>query len=302
MSSSKSNPPSNKNDSNNVSPTGTSMTRRFDVEVRGEVNSCHQKLLPVGHVMSEWDILCSCNGKRVERKEWPGNQWYMNLLQENLMQYKDAPKRVKKSAVIVSILDKISSAGARFIKFDRQTGRYCELTSDQIYEKTSNSIWTIVRNLSKDNSSSVVGATSSSSSCKRSYKKLSQQKSQPKQHSKSMPSSICGADMMTARATGDATSECYQVAATAPRLSSQPSSHENKPKCKMAKKNACDANADNYDDDTTKKNRNCSSTKRSSLPINLDKLSDEIFQYHSVDMLDDLYSSPLSSPCFSPIP
>ena len=147
-------------------------------------NACHQRLFPEGYEPSEMDILCGGQGRQGSRtvndktknlQDWPGNQRYVQILSDHVNRYMKATKRVEKTAVVVSILDVIDATGARFVKLDKKTGRYCELSSDQIYEKTSHSIRSMIKN------KSVTASMKTTTTAKR-------QATSPKHRSKSMTS------------------------------------------------------------------------------------------------------------------
>ena len=273
-----------------------------------EVNYCHQKLLPIGYLPSKLDVLCGCRGKRIDRKQWPGNQTYMQILKENLQRYTDAPKRVEKTAVIISILDGISKNGARFVKLDDKTGRYCELTADQVYEKTSHSIRSMIRNKSTDCAASPRNISSKQrSSCEKGP--YPPQKHQPKQCSQSMTSAT---SFETSAAVATMTRRGVDIGSTEMRCKNKTGSIDvfsfSSPHKQREDSMQKTHHSDLYDGFVD--SNSIYSTKRNSLPIDFEStakkeklLSDDTgLDYDHHAFVDDDSSSSLSNPSFSPLP
>jgi hypothetical protein len=90
------------------------------------------------------DILCG-RGKACGKH--PGNKKVSAAIKANLQIYGEAPKRVEKSNVVASIVRSLQENGARFIKQDKRTKQYHELSDGQAHEKTGHAI----RDLLKQN-------------------------------------------------------------------------------------------------------------------------------------------------------
>jgi hypothetical protein len=91
------------------------------------------------------DILCG-RGKACEKH--PGNKKFSAAIKANLQTYGKASKRLDKSNVVASTLRSLQENGARFIKLDRRTKQYHELSDGQAHVKTGHAI----RDLLKQNS------------------------------------------------------------------------------------------------------------------------------------------------------
>jgi anaerobic ribonucleoside-triphosphate reductase len=91
------------------------------------------------------DILC---GRGRPCGKHPGNKKFSAAIKANLQTYDEASKRLDKSNLVASILRSLQENGARFIKQDRRTKKYHELSDGQAHEKTGHAI----RDLLKQNS------------------------------------------------------------------------------------------------------------------------------------------------------
>jgi hypothetical protein len=90
------------------------------------------------------DILCG-RGKACGKH--PGNKKFSAAVKANLQLYGEASKRLEKSNVVASILGSLRENGARFIKQDKRTKQYHELSDRQAHVKTGHAI----RDLLKQN-------------------------------------------------------------------------------------------------------------------------------------------------------
>jgi hypothetical protein len=90
------------------------------------------------------DILCG-RGKACGKH--PGNKKFSAAVKANLQAYGEASKRLEKSNVVASILGSLRENGARFIKQDKRTKQYHELSDRQAHVKTGHAI----RDLLKQN-------------------------------------------------------------------------------------------------------------------------------------------------------
>lgn len=93
--------------------------------------------LPFDYKPSNKDILCG-RGKLYSKHA--GNIRYAEAINESLQQYKNAPKRVSKSAVVSSLVHRLRDDGHRFIRFDKKKGQWYELRAETIHEKTGHAI------------------------------------------------------------------------------------------------------------------------------------------------------------------
>jgi hypothetical protein len=96
-----------------------------------------QGQLPQDYKPSVTDILCGRGGTCLEH---PGNKIFSEVVRANVQKYIEAPKRVDKGLVVSSVVDSIKASGVRFIKQDKHSKLYCELSHDQAHEKTGHAI------------------------------------------------------------------------------------------------------------------------------------------------------------------
>jgi hypothetical protein len=92
--------------------------------------------LPEDYRPTTLDILCG----RGRYTNHHGNLNFTKAVHANAQRYAEATKRFDKSMVVASVIDALRDTGARFVKKDRTSNRYYELTNDQVHEKTGHAI------------------------------------------------------------------------------------------------------------------------------------------------------------------
>jgi hypothetical protein len=100
-------------------------------------NILKQGQLPEDYKPSVTDILC---GRGRACLEHSGNKIFSEVVRANAQKYIEAPKRVDKGIVVSSVVDSIKASGIRFIKQDKHSKLYYELSHDQAHEKTGHAI------------------------------------------------------------------------------------------------------------------------------------------------------------------
>jgi hypothetical protein len=105
-------------------------------------NILKPRQLPEDYELSDADILC---GRGRACLKHPGNKTFSEVVRANLQRYIDAPKRVDKSIVVASVADSLKESGGRFIKRDKHSKLYCELSDDQAHEKIGHAIRDLVK-------------------------------------------------------------------------------------------------------------------------------------------------------------
>jgi hypothetical protein len=103
-----------------------------------------QRLLPETFSPCEIDILCGRGRAFVNHH---GNKIFKNAIHDNLRRYIQAPKRFDKSLIAASIGSSLRDSGARFLKQDKKSKRYSELSDDQAHEKISHAFRDVLKGL-----------------------------------------------------------------------------------------------------------------------------------------------------------
>jgi hypothetical protein len=101
-----------------------------------EFTYIHNKLSK-DYTPTDEDILCG-RGKACGKH--PGNNKFSAAIRANLQKYGEAPKRVDKSNVVVLVVRSLRENGGRFIKQDKRTKQYHELSDGQAHGKTGHTI------------------------------------------------------------------------------------------------------------------------------------------------------------------
>jgi hypothetical protein len=101
-----------------------------------EFTYIHNKLSK-DYTPTDEDILCG-RGKACGKH--PGNNKFSAAIRANLQKYGEAPKRVDKSNVVVLVVRSLRENGGRFIKQDKRTKQYHELSDGQAHGKTGHAI------------------------------------------------------------------------------------------------------------------------------------------------------------------
>lgn len=116
-------------------------------------------ILPVGFSPTDKDIIC---GRGKAHGNHKGNQAFISTVRANLQRYSDAIKRTDKSFVVASVVSEFLAHGIRFVKLDKATSRWHQMTEDQAHEKTGHAIRDHIKALepNTDNGSKSVGGSS----------------------------------------------------------------------------------------------------------------------------------------------
>jgi hypothetical protein len=116
-----------------------------------------RRFLPSPYQPNKVDIVCE-RGKAFAQH--PGTKKYSEAIRSNLQRYVEARKRIDKSLVVACITSSLREGGARFIKFDKKSKRYYEISEDQAHLKTGHAIRDLLklRTQSKKRSKMVVAS------------------------------------------------------------------------------------------------------------------------------------------------
>ena len=77
----------------------------------------------------------------------PGNKLFSKVVRANLQRYVAAPKRADKSIVVSSVVSTLKESGSKFVRLvDKASGKYCELSNEQVHEKTGHAIRDLLKN------------------------------------------------------------------------------------------------------------------------------------------------------------
>jgi hypothetical protein len=109
---------------------------RYNQHIMTEFTYIHNKLSK-DYTPTDEDIFC---GRGKASGKHPGNKKFSAAIRANLKVYGEAPKRVNKSSVVVSIIKSLRENGGRFIKQDKRTKQYYELSDEQAHGKTGHAI------------------------------------------------------------------------------------------------------------------------------------------------------------------
>mmetsp|Transcript_16818 Transcript_16818/g.27289 ORF Transcript_16818/g.27289 Transcript_16818/m.27289 type:complete len:372 (-) Transcript_16818:318-1433(-) len=99
-------------------------------------------MLPQGFSPSSSDILC---GRGKAYSNHPGNKEFSAVIKNSLQRYVDASKRIDKSMVVASVVTQILESGARFVKQEKSSGRWFQMSEDQVHEKTGHAIRDLIK-------------------------------------------------------------------------------------------------------------------------------------------------------------
>lgn len=118
----------------------TSTTTPETVESHVDEDSSDKKrirILPPGYTPTDLDIIC---GRGKAFKAHPGNEKFTTAVRGNVRLYCEARKRMDRSIIVAALVSSIRATGAKFVRLDKRTGRYFELSDDQVHEKTGHAI------------------------------------------------------------------------------------------------------------------------------------------------------------------
>jgi TfoX/Sxy family transcriptional regulator of competence genes len=93
--------------------------------------------LPSRYQPNEIDIVCERGQTFAER---PGNKKFLEAIRSNVQRYGEARKRADKILIVDYITFSLQQDGARFIKLDKKSNRYYELSGCQARAKTGGAL------------------------------------------------------------------------------------------------------------------------------------------------------------------
>jgi hypothetical protein len=102
--------------------------------------------LTVVYEVRDVDICCG-RGKRYSNHL--GNGAFQKSVLANMKAYATASSKREKSDFVVAIVDSLLSSGARFVKQDRESGKWYDIGEAQAHEKTGHAIRDLIINRSK---------------------------------------------------------------------------------------------------------------------------------------------------------
>jgi len=76
---------------------------------------------------------------------------FSEIVQANLRTYLDAPTRVDKTMVVAYVLDQVLETGARFVKKNKTTNQWDNMTREEAHHKTGHAIRDMIRQMEKGN-------------------------------------------------------------------------------------------------------------------------------------------------------
>jgi hypothetical protein len=88
--------------------------------------------MPESFFPGKTDVVC---GKGNAYSNLPGNMLYTAIIRRNMHSYLNTPKRNEKSLIIKAALGELTSQGCRFVKKDRKTNQWFELSQKKVHEK-----------------------------------------------------------------------------------------------------------------------------------------------------------------------
>jgi hypothetical protein len=107
-----------------------------------------KRLLPENYTPSEMDILC---GRGRAFASHHGNKIFAYAIRAKLQRYVEAPKRIDKSVIASSLVSSLRENGAHFVKQDKKSKRYYELSDDQAHEKIGHAFRDVLKGLDSSN-------------------------------------------------------------------------------------------------------------------------------------------------------
>jgi hypothetical protein len=93
--------------------------------------------LPDNFLLGKTDVVC---GKGNAYCNLPGNILYTKIIRQNLQSYVNTKKRKERSLIIEEVLGEIFSQGCRFVKKDRRTNKWFELSRKQAHQKVGHAL------------------------------------------------------------------------------------------------------------------------------------------------------------------
>ena len=138
-----------------ITPTNTNTTMQTVVSGYESINNlgCSRRMLEPSstHVPEQFRLrdrdICCGRGKGCWNH--PGNQMFQTIIHASVQRYADAQSKNEKSLVVASIVESLTSSGARFVKLEKQTGRWYDIGRTQARDKTGHAIRDLIMNRSK---------------------------------------------------------------------------------------------------------------------------------------------------------
>ena len=165
----------------------------------------------MGHVVpQELDILCGRGGLS---NKHAGNQLYLRIVQHNKDLYQEIQNPKHKHCLAQSIIDAVEGAGARFLKQDKATKAWDEISRDAALSKTLQAL----RERSKDNSKSQRPSSSSAKSAIAEKKKQQNKATAPIQSMPTMTEQQSNSDCLrtvTSSSAGNSTTILHRRSVT----------------------------------------------------------------------------------------
>ncbi len=119
----------------NASDSPSGKGRTFDFTAKACV-------LEQGFVPLEIDIVCGRGNAYSNR---PGNKFFSRVCRNKLQEYVEAPTRAEKSRVVSSVLIQVLGNGARFVKMDRTSKLWYQMSKEQAHDKTGHAMRDMIR-------------------------------------------------------------------------------------------------------------------------------------------------------------
>ena len=142
-------------DHNHIAPTHSNKTMQTVISSYESINNlgCSARMLEPSslHVPEQFRLrdrdICCGRGKGCWNH--PGNQMFQTIIHASVQRYSDAKTKNDKSLVVASIVEGLTNSGARFVKLDKQTGRWYDIGRTQARDKTGHAIRDLIMNRTK---------------------------------------------------------------------------------------------------------------------------------------------------------
>ncbi|KAG7342915.1 hypothetical protein IV203_020860 [Nitzschia inconspicua] len=114
----------------------------------GKVNFVSRAIhLPTNFKPGKNDVVC---GRGNAYCHLPSNILFTAIIRSNIKKYNDTPARTERSTVVTVVLDQILARGLRFVKKDRKTKKWYELSREQAHEKVGHALRDSISRFMKD--------------------------------------------------------------------------------------------------------------------------------------------------------
>jgi hypothetical protein len=133
------------------------MTQNKIINKRNESSSSNINAMSEGFTPKSADIIC---GRGCAYANHPGNRIFSEIVQAHLQEYISAPTRMGKSMVVAHVLGTVLESGARFVKKEKGTRLWTQMTREEAHNKIGHAIRDMIRNIDgKDKPNNIVGYT-----------------------------------------------------------------------------------------------------------------------------------------------